>query len=351
MLKMKTTNSQFLIIIFMVITNYFSYAQTPYDNFAPGEAKKEMLKLPKVTFKAYNADTTSNIKYLELNKEKLALSYYDEKDSLLQQVILKSTDFKWLSVDRMSDGRTGLTPYNYCHNNPILLIDPDGNWDTKYEDENGNELLNTNDGSSAVVIITANKRAGFDAAVKGTTNKNDVDWNKSMKFYALGFSLSNDQESLLNQLNSDWSRKNCIESWKDPTYANAFLFSLSEALSQWTNPYLVIGGLSAGVAGYSAKVNVYRAFGDDAKANGYSWTPVNPNEVSNFRDAAGLPSAAESGSYNSGRFVVQGKVGLNNIIKTRSALPLDGNQGGLLEYILDPKNVSIKKISGVNPKF
>ena len=32
----------------------------------------------------------------------------------------------WLSVDPMSDKYPHLTSYNYCANNPVMLVDPDG---------------------------------------------------------------------------------------------------------------------------------------------------------------------------------------------------------------------------------
>ena len=32
----------------------------------------------------------------------------------------------WLSVDPMSDKYPSMTPYNYCNNNPVILVDPDG---------------------------------------------------------------------------------------------------------------------------------------------------------------------------------------------------------------------------------
>ena len=41
----------------------------------------------------------------------------------------------------------------------------------------------------------------------------------------------------------------------------------------------------------------------------------------------------------------------NYIIKQRSALPLDGNAGGLPEYIINPKNVNVTRVSGVNSEF
>jgi len=34
----------------------------------------------------------------------------------------------WLSVDPMSDKYPSMSPYNYCANNPVILVDPDGKY-------------------------------------------------------------------------------------------------------------------------------------------------------------------------------------------------------------------------------
>jgi len=260
---------------------------------------------------------------------------------------------RWHRVDPLAEEFPSWTPYHYVHNNPILLIDPTGMAATKYEDENKNLLLETNDGSDAVVTVTDDKRKGFDAAVKGTKNTDDVAWNNSMKKYALGFKLSGRQEGLLSSMNSDWSRRAAVDYWKTGDASAGIGFAFKEALSQWTNPELVVTGLAAGIAGYSAvsRSTVFRVYGGDAKAGGFSWTPKNPGKVGNFRNAAGLPSGGASGANNTGRFVIKGTVNNGNIIKTRSALPLDGNKGGLPEYIINPKNVTIRRVSGVNPEL
>jgi hypothetical protein len=95
-------------------------------------------------------------------------------------------------------------------------------------------------------------------------------------------------------------------------------------------------------------VNVFRVFGGDAKASGFSWTPKDPRGVANFRDAAGLPSGGASGAMNTAESLIQGTVKNKNIIQRRSALPLDGNKGGLPEYIIDPKNVNVKSTTKMN---
>lgn len=92
-------------------------------------------------------------------------------------------------------------------------------------------------------------------------------------------------------------------------------------------------------------VDLYRVYGGEAKAEGWSWTTVNPNTVGNYRDAAGLPNV------NTGQFVLEGTAKKSDIMKTRSALPLDGNKGGLPEVIIDPNKVKLTRASGANPAF
>ncbi len=45
----------------------------------------------------------------------------------------------WLSVDPMSDKYPSLSPYTYCANNPVKLVDPNGESISEF-DENGNYL-------------------------------------------------------------------------------------------------------------------------------------------------------------------------------------------------------------------
>ena len=101
---------------------------------------------------------------------------------------------------------------------------------------------------------------------------------------------------------------------------------------------------------------LYRVYGGDAKPEGASWTLTDPRTVPNFRDAAGLPSGGASGATNSGRFVIEGT--LQNpmgVVKTRTAMPLDGTKGGAPEFII-PNPISsgavrVDRVSGVNPEF
>jgi hypothetical protein len=100
---------------------------------------------------------------------------------------------------------------------------------------------------------------------------------------------------------------------------------------------------------------VYRVYGGDSKADGASWTTTDPSKVQDFRSEAGLPSGGASGASNTGQFVIEGKVvDPSKVVIKRPAQPLDGNSGGLPEYII-PDGVKkgaikVEKVSGSNPE-
>ena len=119
------------------------------------------------------------------------------------------------------------------------------------------------------------------------------------------------------------------------------------AMTLVTLPTIAIGGEGAVIA--AEEETVYRVFGGDSRAEGYSWTSVNPSSVSNFRNVAGLPSGGESGFNNTAQFMIEGRVNVRNIIESRSALPLDGNIGGHPEYLINPKNISITNFTILHP--
>jgi RHS repeat-associated protein len=57
---------------------------------------------------------TGKIKDAETGYNYFGARYYDSKLSV------------WLSVDPLSDKYPSLSPYTYCANNPIMMVDPDG---------------------------------------------------------------------------------------------------------------------------------------------------------------------------------------------------------------------------------
>jgi hypothetical protein len=141
---MKSAIKTFLVVVAVATTTHIAIAQTPYDDFAPSKKKKEMLKLPEATFTAYNEDTASLVKYVELDKETLTLKYFGKDSLLIAQTQLQPNDFKWLSVDPLAYKYPNYSPYASFANNPVYYIDPDGRKFVNF-DANGNYTGTTKD--------------------------------------------------------------------------------------------------------------------------------------------------------------------------------------------------------------
>lgn len=123
---MKTAIKTFLLVIAFGLTNTPVNAQTPYDNFAPGLKKKDMLVLPESIYKLRNLDTLSNIKYVVFDKENLNITYLGKGDTILNVLTLQPNEYKWWTVDPMAKKYPSSSPYNYVDGNPITRTDPNG---------------------------------------------------------------------------------------------------------------------------------------------------------------------------------------------------------------------------------
>ncbi|HEY9003264.1 MAG TPA: RHS repeat-associated core domain-containing protein, partial [Mucilaginibacter sp.] len=111
--------------------------------------------------------------------------------------------------------------------------------------------------------------------------------------------------------------------------------------------FVATAGTSAEVEAADAEIKVFRVFGGDSQGLGRSWTPIDPSTVSNYRSLAGLPEG------NTAQFIIEGTVKQSDIIMTKGAdIIYKGQQeGGLTEFIIDPKNVKITNVSGINPPY
>jgi hypothetical protein len=189
----------------------------------------------------------------------------------------------------MASERSWVSPFNFMQNNPINRVDPNGALDTWYTDKEGNVLMQTNDGSNDVVTVSDDKVADFEYYAESYENEGMKDvyeskgWNDHWKseFGLADKQLSDSQIAHLEMLNSDWSRENAVEFWLNPTAENAFLASFSEAMSQWTNPELVVAGLSAGVAGYLATLRSVAGSVDDAANSARTWLGKDYRTITN----------------------------------------------------------------------
>ncbi len=120
----------------------------------------------------------------------------------------------WLSVDPMSDKYPSLTSYNYCANNPVMLVDPDGRDNVIY-------LVNLQGKNQKVnperLIAETNKRfksLGLNTRMELAPDGKDFNpaYMDNTDSYAVlgsaddvkGFIKSKDQEAYDNHFN-DWS--------------------------------------------------------------------------------------------------------------------------------------------------
>jgi RHS repeat-associated protein len=110
----------------------------------------------------------------------------------------------WLSVDPMSDKYPSLSPYCYSADNPVVLVDPNGENFTNFVDEDGNLIKHIDDGSNAVFRQTGSGTGkhytfiGYDESQGGVNKVNlEVAIQEQQK-------LNNDNPSLQQNGNTTY---------------------------------------------------------------------------------------------------------------------------------------------------
>ena len=91
----------------------------------------------------------------------------------------------WLSVDPMADKYPGISPYNYCAWNPIILVDPDGR-DTSYYNLDGRQQFVKKGGSDINMMIVTRKNVDEESFDKGgyyAFDVNEIDFEKMDNMY------------------------------------------------------------------------------------------------------------------------------------------------------------------------
>jgi len=96
----------------------------------------------------------------------------------------------WLSVDPLSDKYPSLTPYNYCANNPVILVDPDGrDYETVVDEENKTITI------KATYYTSNENKEELGKALKSFNDQSGqysykVGHGKNKKEYTVNFKLS-----------------------------------------------------------------------------------------------------------------------------------------------------------------
>ena len=109
----------------------------------------------------------------------------------------------------------------------------------------------------------------------------------------------------------------------------------------------VLTGAAKAVA-TGEQTQIFRVFGNEAKGLGQYYTTVNPANVANYRQAAGLYPG------NSGQFVLQGALKDTQGVIFSRAVPGPGGVGGGLPQAFVPSpqtQINVLRVSGANPEF
>lgn len=251
---------------------------------------------------------------------------------------------RWMNVDPLAEKMPSWNPYTYTFNNPIMFTDPTGMIGEGIENE---YKVYTSGGQVQKVDYISNKGGDFVDHVTyvnlDTPAPYAPETTTEVQFVQHSESKIDTNLSVLNGKTAQTIRG--PGSKHDVKYQ-----AQSQGIQsmEFDSPFFVMGGASK-IFTENKKINVFRAFGGDARAQGFSWTPIDPSTVKDFRNVAGLPSGGASGAINTANFMIEGQVRAKNILKTRSALPLDGNVGGLPEFIINPKNVRLTDFKVINP--
>lgn len=239
---------RFIYIFIIALQGSISFAQTPFDSFAP-EISRPMLDIDFIrardAYHAQQAITTDTILY-----------FVDiTNGNIIASVPLTDELRKWLSVDPLSDKYPNISPYAYCAWNPINKIDPDGrDW---YAAEEGSAVFwkNSNDASINIDGTTYNNIGeNYNHIVGNTTygyHQNEL------------YSISADVMSEKNFI----SQSSRGEKWDDETLAkfacqkacDAMLSSAGYKSAAPSNDFVIVENINGTGSAGAANSNAERA--------------------------------------------------------------------------------------------
>ena len=262
---------------------------------------------------------------------------------------------RFLSVDPISNDYPELTPYQFASNRPIDGIDQDGLEYAKANMHSDATIVrhNSDPHIAQEQIIAAPQRRN--AVIAQDVQRKINTQARSVLTKYKEPDVAQKQRNASLQKNHDaktvpenhWTRNKHLNNLSERVAEPMAEMAVGEGLGKAS-----LKGVSLILERYAAKSEmqtVYRVFGGDSRVEGFSWTPVNPNSVKDFRNLAGLPSGGASGSTNTAEFMIKGRVNIKDILKSHPAEPLDGNIGGLPEFKIDPSKVKITSFKVLKP--
>ncbi len=171
----------------------------------------------------------------------------------------------WLSVDPLSDKYPNLSPYTYCANNPVRLVDVDGReiwiYDTKYYDTYGRLLYETNDNLNMNIIVedgNINKLKSELQTAKNNGTINDPVTNKQ-KMHSLGKTEEEYSNASFSGINDDNYQSGYKSAYQDAYTKGKGPFSLSNIIQ---TIFLTFGGDESQSVIDGRQVGIYEGLND-----------------------------------------------------------------------------------------
>lgn len=123
----------YLSIMIVAITGIAAYSQdNPYDAFGYKSNVKYRNNLNRF-YKVVNNNKNSPVKALVFNIQEQKIILIGANDTIISIAKINPEQLlRWWSVDPKTSERVGLSPYNFCSNNPISRTDPNGALDDVY---------------------------------------------------------------------------------------------------------------------------------------------------------------------------------------------------------------------------
>lgn len=117
--------NKFLIIFCLVVVNNIQSQINPFESIGK---EGEIITLSRGKYSEYYSnDTLQRIGSVIVNTKTGTLYELLNEDTLYSEATLDPTIIsRWYSPDPLEVKFPGMSPYNFCSNNPIVLIDPDG---------------------------------------------------------------------------------------------------------------------------------------------------------------------------------------------------------------------------------
>jgi len=228
----------------------------------------------------------------------------------------------WLSVDPMSDERPSTSPFAYCQNNPIMLIDPTGMLDTDFGVKKNGEVtqigLTNNEPDRLYAInddgtkksekhITVNDKNLLPSLTKADPSKKEGD-------YWAGQVQMTSYNTATKETTITYQYKKFLQLYYGTTKSSSdakkvFMFAAQNSTAEWglrknKSGLWIVGTLRAGsqaptfndVSGFKFENILFDAHSHGGKSPDYDFVPSS-NDIRNARNLKKTNSTSQIWLY------------------------------------------------------